>query len=87
MSKPIEWVLLSVPVLPTASNVVLFFFFSFFFLFPFESLQNTGVASAASRMPVPVSAKSRQPPGGTEKAGKQQKLQDPQRQFRQVVLL
>ncbi|KAJ8376770.1 hypothetical protein SKAU_G00073500 [Synaphobranchus kaupii] len=48
------------------------------------SEQNTSVASSASRMPVPVSAKSRQPPGGTEKAGKQQKLQDPQRQFRQA---
>ncbi|KAG9348032.1 hypothetical protein JZ751_004052 [Albula glossodonta] len=48
------------------------------------SEQNASVASSASRMPVPVSAKSRQPPGGTEKAGKQQKLQDPQRQFRQA---
>ncbi|XP_036411391.1 sickle tail protein homolog [Megalops cyprinoides] len=47
-------------------------------------LQNTSVASSTSRMPVPVSAKSRQPPGGTEKAGKQQKLPDPQRQFRQA---
>ncbi|KAJ8419150.1 hypothetical protein AAFF_G00006490 [Aldrovandia affinis] len=48
------------------------------------SEQNASVASSTSRMPVPVSAKSRQPPGGTEKAGKQQKLQDPQRQFRQT---
>ncbi|XP_064188857.1 sickle tail protein homolog isoform X1 [Anguilla rostrata] len=51
---------------------------------PSQVANNTSVASSASRMPVPVSAKSRQPPGGTEKAGKQQKLQDPQRQFRQA---
>ncbi|KAM9417824.1 sickle tail protein homolog isoform 22-T23 [Salvelinus alpinus] len=50
-------------------------------------LQNaTGVASPTSRMPVPLSAKSRQSPGTTtDKAGKQQKLQDStQRQFRQA---
>ncbi|KAM9417825.1 sickle tail protein homolog isoform 23-T24 [Salvelinus alpinus] len=50
-------------------------------------LQNaTGVASPTSRMPVPLSAKSRQSPGTTtDKAGKQQKLQDStQRQFRQT---
>uniref|UniRef100_A0A8C6WYM4 Si:ch211-285f17.1 n=1 Tax=Neogobius melanostomus TaxID=47308 RepID=A0A8C6WYM4_9GOBI len=40
------------------------------------------VASPTSRMPVPLSAKSRQ--SSTEKAGKQQKLQDAQRQFRQA---
>ncbi|XP_071185165.1 sickle tail protein-like isoform X14 [Salvelinus alpinus] len=46
----------------------------------------TGVASPTSRMPVPLSAKSRQSPGTTtDKAGKQQKLQDStQRQFRQA---
>ncbi|XP_038828893.1 sickle tail protein-like isoform X4 [Salvelinus namaycush] len=50
-------------------------------------LQNaTSVASPTSRMPVPMSAKSRQSPGTTtDKAGKQQKLQDSaQRQFRQA---
>ncbi|XP_068438261.1 sickle tail protein homolog isoform X3 [Clinocottus analis] len=46
--------------------------------------QNTSVASPTSRMPVPLSAKSRQSPGTTDKAGKQQKLQDAQRQFRQT---
>ncbi|XP_072307031.1 sickle tail protein isoform X9 [Eucyclogobius newberryi] len=44
--------------------------------------QNASVASPTSRMPVPLSAKSRQ--SSTEKAGKQQKLQDAQRQFRQA---
>ncbi|XP_031652116.1 sickle tail protein homolog isoform X10 [Oncorhynchus kisutch] len=51
------------------------------------SQQNaTSVASPSSRMPVPMSAKSRQSPGTTtDKAGKQQKLQDSaQRQFRQT---
>ncbi|XP_021476377.2 sickle tail protein isoform X7 [Oncorhynchus mykiss] len=51
------------------------------------SQQNaTSVASPSSRMPVPMSAKSRQSPGTTtDKAGKQQKLQDSaQRQFRQA---
>ncbi|XP_019897304.2 sickle tail protein homolog isoform X17 [Esox lucius] len=50
-------------------------------------LQNaTSIASPTSRMPVPLSAKSRQSPGTTtDKAGKQQKLQDSaQRQFRQA---
>ncbi|KAM9712827.1 sickle tail protein homolog isoform 18-T18 [Menidia menidia] len=47
-------------------------------------LQNTSVASPTSRMPVPMSAKARQSPGTTDKAGKQQKLQDAQRQFRQA---
>ncbi|GAA6215050.1 sickle tail protein homolog isoform X12 [Lates japonicus] len=46
--------------------------------------QNTSVASPTSRMPVPLSAKSRQSPSTTDKAGKQQKLQDAQRQFRQA---
>ncbi|XP_061614576.1 sickle tail protein homolog isoform X6 [Phyllopteryx taeniolatus] len=46
--------------------------------------QNTSVASPTSRMPVPLSAKSRQSPATTDKAGKQQKLQDAQRQFRQA---
>ncbi|XP_029935020.1 sickle tail protein homolog isoform X3 [Myripristis murdjan] len=46
--------------------------------------QNASVASPTSRMPVPLSAKSRQSPGTTDKAGKQQKLQDAQRQFRQA---
>ncbi|XP_035981184.1 sickle tail protein isoform X27 [Fundulus heteroclitus] len=47
-------------------------------------LQNTNAASPTSRMPVPLSAKSRQSPATTDKAGKQQKLQDGQRQFRQA---
>ncbi|KAK6299933.1 hypothetical protein J4Q44_G00299660 [Coregonus suidteri] len=54
---------------------------------PVTSQQNaTSVASPTSRMPVPLSAKSRQSPGTTtDKAGKQQKLQDStQRQFRQA---
>ncbi|KAM6977678.1 sickle tail protein homolog [Aplochiton taeniatus] len=46
--------------------------------------QTASVASPASRMPVPLSAKSRQSPGTSDKAGKQQKLQDAQRQFRQA---
>ncbi|XP_057680047.1 sickle tail protein isoform X2 [Corythoichthys intestinalis] len=46
--------------------------------------QNTSVASPTSRMPIPLSAKSRQSPATTDKAGKQQKLQDAQRQFRQA---
>ncbi|KAL4635281.1 sickle tail protein-like [Arapaima gigas] len=48
------------------------------------SEQSTNPTSSPSRMPVPTSAKARQLPGGTDKAGKQQKLQDPQRQFRQA---
>uniref|UniRef100_A0A8C9TTK7 KIAA1217 n=1 Tax=Scleropages formosus TaxID=113540 RepID=A0A8C9TTK7_SCLFO len=48
------------------------------------ALNNANPASSPSRMPVPASAKARQLPGGTDKAGKQQKLQDPQRQFRQA---
>ncbi|XP_013868828.1 sickle tail protein homolog isoform X15 [Austrofundulus limnaeus] len=47
-------------------------------------LQNTSVASPTSRMPIPLSTKSRQSPATSEKAGKQQKLQDGQRQFRQA---
>nr|XP_057916837.1 sickle tail protein homolog isoform X3 [Doryrhamphus excisus] len=46
--------------------------------------QNTSVASPTSRMPVPLSAKSRQSPSTTDKAAKQQKLQEAQRQFRQA---
>ncbi|XP_019725029.1 sickle tail protein homolog isoform X2 [Hippocampus comes] len=46
--------------------------------------QNTSVASPTSRMPIPLSAKSRQSPATTDKAGKQPKLQDAQRQFRQA---
>uniref|UniRef100_A0A8C7RF43 Si:ch211-285f17.1 n=1 Tax=Oncorhynchus mykiss TaxID=8022 RepID=A0A8C7RF43_ONCMY len=64
-----------------------FLFFSFLFCFVWILLQNaTSVASPTSRMPVPLSAKSRQSPGTTtDKAGKQQKLQDStQRQFRQA---
>uniref|UniRef100_A0A8C4F1I7 Si:ch211-285f17.1 n=1 Tax=Dicentrarchus labrax TaxID=13489 RepID=A0A8C4F1I7_DICLA len=49
-----------------------------------QLMYNTSVASPTSRMPVPLSAKSRQSPGTTDKAGKQQKLQDAQRQFRQA---
>uniref|UniRef100_A0A3P8XJ53 Uncharacterized protein n=1 Tax=Esox lucius TaxID=8010 RepID=A0A3P8XJ53_ESOLU len=63
------------PIIPTA-NVT-----------PVASQQNaTSIASPTSRMPVPLSAKSRQSPGTTtDKAGKQQKLQDSaQRQFRQA---
>lgn len=63
--------------------------FSTFFLFlvlffVWIPLQNTSAASPTSRMPVPLSAKSRQSPATTDKAGKQQKLQDAQRQFRQA---
>ncbi|XP_030623129.1 sickle tail protein homolog [Chanos chanos] len=48
--------------------------------------QNANAISPTSRMPVPVSAKARQQPGTSEreKAAKQQKLQDSQRQFRQA---
>ncbi|XP_016528651.1 sickle tail protein homolog isoform X21 [Poecilia formosa] len=46
--------------------------------------QNSSAASPTSRMPVPLSAKSRQSPATTDKTGKQQKLQDAQRQFRQA---
>ncbi|XP_036420566.1 sickle tail protein homolog isoform X2 [Colossoma macropomum] len=48
--------------------------------------QNASVASPTSRMPVPMSAKTRQQPGTSdrERAAKQQKLQDSQRQFRQA---
>ncbi|XP_039645784.1 sickle tail protein homolog isoform X19 [Perca fluviatilis] len=53
-------------------------------LLPLKEKKNTSVASPTSRMPVPLSAKSRQSPGTTDKAGKQQKLQDAQRQFRQA---
>lgn len=63
------------------------FFFIFVLFFIWIPLQNTSVASPTSRMPVPMSAKARQSPGATDKAGKQHKLQDAQRQFRQVVLM
>ncbi|XP_055363791.1 sickle tail protein homolog isoform X7 [Betta splendens] len=53
-------------------------------LLPLKEKKNTSVASPTSRMPVPLSAKSRQSPSTTDKAGKQQKLQDAQRQFRQA---
>uniref|UniRef100_A0AAQ4P805 Uncharacterized protein n=1 Tax=Gasterosteus aculeatus aculeatus TaxID=481459 RepID=A0AAQ4P805_GASAC len=53
-------------------------------LLPLKEKKNTSVASPTSRMPVPLSAKSRQSPGASDKAGKQQKLQDAQRQFRQA---
>uniref|UniRef100_H2ZSE8 KIAA1217 n=1 Tax=Latimeria chalumnae TaxID=7897 RepID=H2ZSE8_LATCH len=39
---------------------------------------------STSRMPVPTASKSRQSQGSADRAGKQQKLQDPQRQFRQA---
>ncbi|XP_051729664.1 sickle tail protein homolog isoform X9 [Ctenopharyngodon idella] len=45
---------------------------------------NSGDSPASSRISSP---KSRQQPGSVEKPGKPQKLQDSQRQFRQVVLL
>ncbi|KAF7213390.1 transcript variant X17 [Nothobranchius furzeri] len=53
-------------------------------LLPLKEKKNTSVASPTSRMPVPMSAKSRQSPATSDKAGKQQKLQDGQRQFRQA---
>lgn len=73
----------------TSYMVCVFFlsFVLFLLFFVWIPLQNTSVASPTSRMPIPLSAKSRQSPGTTDKAGKQQKLQDAQRQFRQVVLL
>ncbi|XP_050167880.1 sickle tail protein homolog isoform X14 [Myiozetetes cayanensis] len=46
-------------------------------------LQGPSAASQTSRMPVPMTSKTRQ--GSMEKSGKQHKLQDP-RQYRQVVL-
>ncbi|XP_057178244.1 sickle tail protein isoform X2 [Triplophysa rosa] len=53
---------------------------------PVPTQQNTSVVSPTSRMPVPVSAKPRQQPSTSDKerATKQQKLQDTQRQFRQA---
>ncbi|XP_051542497.1 sickle tail protein-like isoform X3 [Myxocyprinus asiaticus] len=53
---------------------------------PVPTQQNASVVSPTSRMPVPVSAKARQQPGTSDKerATKQQKLQDSQRQFRQA---
>lgn len=49
-----------------------------------SSKQNSGDSPASSRISSP---KSRQQQGSVEKSGKTQKLQDSQRQFRQVVLL
>ncbi|XP_054973880.1 sickle tail protein homolog isoform X8 [Sorex araneus] len=46
-------------------------------------LQGSGATPQTSRMPIPMSAKSR--PGSLDKPGKPSKLQDP-RQYRQVVL-
>ncbi|MGH0169388.1 UNVERIFIED_CONTAM: hypothetical protein FKN15_075641 [Acipenser sinensis] len=46
--------------------------------------QSSSTISSTSRMPVPMASKSRQQPGSPDKAGTQQKLQDPQRQFRQA---
>ncbi|XP_065150979.1 sickle tail protein homolog isoform X3 [Paramisgurnus dabryanus] len=53
---------------------------------PVPTQQNASVVSPSSRMPVPVSAKPRQQPSTSDKerATKQQKLQDTQRQFRQA---
>ncbi|XP_014904957.1 sickle tail protein homolog isoform X17 [Poecilia latipinna] len=53
-------------------------------LLPHKEKKNSSAASPTSRMPVPLSAKSRQSPATTDKTGKQQKLQDAQRQFRQA---
>uniref|UniRef100_A0A672QJ34 KIAA1217 n=1 Tax=Sinocyclocheilus grahami TaxID=75366 RepID=A0A672QJ34_SINGR len=50
-----------------------------------SSKQNSGDSSASSRISSPKSRQ--QPAGSVEKPGKPQKLQDSQRQFRQVVLL
>ncbi|XP_041100162.1 sickle tail protein homolog isoform X10 [Polyodon spathula] len=46
--------------------------------------QSSSAISSTSRMPVPMSSKSRQQPGSPDKVGTQQKLQEPQRQFRQA---
>ncbi|XP_053349718.1 sickle tail protein isoform X2 [Clarias gariepinus] len=53
---------------------------------PASPQQNVSVASPTSRMPVPMSAKTRQQLGTSdrERATKQLKLQDSQRQFRQA---
>ncbi|XP_060777358.1 sickle tail protein homolog isoform X7 [Neoarius graeffei] len=53
---------------------------------PAPPQQNVSVAPPTSRMPVPMSAKTRQQPGTSdrERATKQLKLQDSQRQFRQA---
>ncbi|XP_058875786.1 sickle tail protein homolog isoform X4 [Acipenser ruthenus] len=51
---------------------------------PVTCEQSSSTISSTSRMPVPMSSKSRQQPGSPDKAGTQQKLQDPQRQFRQA---
>ncbi|XP_041100166.1 sickle tail protein homolog isoform X12 [Polyodon spathula] len=46
--------------------------------------KSSSAISSTSRMPVPMSSKSRQQPGSPDKVGTQQKLQEPQRQFRQA---
>ncbi|XP_053092156.1 sickle tail protein homolog isoform X4 [Pangasianodon hypophthalmus] len=53
---------------------------------PAPPQQNVSVASPTSRMPVPMSAKTRQQPGTSdrERATKQLKLPDSQRQYRQA---
>ncbi|XP_064410775.1 sickle tail protein homolog isoform X4 [Latimeria chalumnae] len=50
----------------------------------FTSEQQGQSVVSTSRMPVPTASKSRQSQGSADRAGKQQKLQDPQRQFRQA---
>ncbi|XP_078090318.1 sickle tail protein homolog isoform X5 [Mustelus asterias] len=52
-------------------------------LLPKISTKGSNLMSPTSRMPVSVGSKIRQPQGNTEKVTKQ-KLQDPQRQFRQA---
>ncbi|XP_075068054.1 sickle tail protein homolog isoform X4 [Mixophyes fleayi] len=49
---------------------------------PTSARKGSNGASQTSRMPIPMSSKTRQ--GGTEKTSKQPKLQEPQRQFRQA---
>ncbi|CAL8313655.1 unnamed protein product [Merluccius merluccius] len=51
---------------------------------PAPSSPASNVVSPTSRMPVPLSTKTRQSPGSTEKPAKQPKLPDAQRQFRQA---
>ncbi|XP_063777673.1 sickle tail protein homolog isoform X4 [Pseudophryne corroboree] len=49
---------------------------------PTTARKGSNGASQTSRMPIPMSSKTRQ--GSTEKTSKQPKLQEPQRQFRQA---
>ncbi|CAI9618502.1 unnamed protein product, partial [Staurois parvus] len=51
---------------------------------PISARKGSNGAPQTSRMPIPMSSKSRQ--GTPEKTSKQPKLQEPQRQYRQVVL-